>query len=179
MVWSKRIRTLIPSREQLLRHPLLARLEPYLHHPGLWHWSRRSLAMGAALGVFFGLLVPVAQIPLAVIAAMLLRANVAVAAAGTFITNPFTSVPIYFAAYRLGARVMADFFPGVMAGEDALFAMESLFEQPLWQSIADVWRPLQLGLTLCAVTFSLLVYWTIHLLWRWRTVRRWRARAGR
>jgi|KBSSwiStaDraftv2_1062776.scaffolds.fasta_scaffold35364_2 uncharacterized protein (DUF2062 family) len=177
MTLSKRIRALMPTREQLLCNRVLARFEPLLHHPGLWHWSRRPLALGAALGIFFGLLVPFAQIPLAVMAAMLLRANVAMAAAGTFITNPLTFAPIYYAAYHLGSAVMVKLFPG--AADGGLFALERAFEQPAWHHIADVWQPLQLGLTLSAVTCSLLVYASIHLLWRWRTVRRWRARAGR
>ncbi|TXC67466.1 DUF2062 domain-containing protein [Piscinibacter aquaticus] len=71
---------------------------PALHHPRLWHLNRRGVALGLALGLFFGLLIPIAQIPLAGGAAVLLRANVPMAVASTLVTNPVTFGPVYYAA---------------------------------------------------------------------------------
>jgi len=51
-------RRLIPSREALLTNRWLRWLAPWLGHPKLWHWSRRGVVLGVALGVFFGLLIP-------------------------------------------------------------------------------------------------------------------------
>jgi uncharacterized protein (DUF2062 family) len=58
-----------------------------------------------ALGFFFGLLVPLAQIPLSAAAAVTLRANVPAAVASTLVTNPVTFGPLYYAAWRLGRPV--------------------------------------------------------------------------
>ncbi len=54
---------------------------PVLHHPRLWHVNRRGIALGLSIGVFFGLLIPVAQILFAATAALLLRANFPAASA--------------------------------------------------------------------------------------------------
>ena len=98
----ERLRALAPSREQIEANPWLRGLGHDLANPKLWHWSRRGVAAGAAIGLFIGFLIPIAQIVLAVVAAVFIRANVPVAAAGTLVTNPLTVPPIYFAAYHLG-----------------------------------------------------------------------------
>lgn len=69
----------------------------------LWKPTPHTIGLGMALGMFFGILMPVAQMLFAVGSATMVRANVMVAALGTLITNPFTAPPIYLAAYQLGA----------------------------------------------------------------------------
>ena len=82
----QRLRGWIPTREQLLANRWLRWLSPWLGHPRLWLWSRRGVALGVALGVFFGLLIPLAQIPLSAAAAVVLRANLPAAAASTLVS---------------------------------------------------------------------------------------------
>ncbi len=96
----------LPSPETLQRNRWLRWLGPALHHPRLWHLSRRGLALGMAVGVFFGLLIPIAQIPLSAAAAVALRANVPAAVASTLVTNPVTFGPVYYVAWRLGSAVL-------------------------------------------------------------------------
>lgn len=98
----------VPSPEALRRNRWLRWIGPALHHPRLWHMSRRGIALGMAIGVFFGLLIPIAQIPLSVGAAVLLRANVPTAAASTLISNPATYGPLYYAAWRLGKAILGE-----------------------------------------------------------------------
>lgn len=97
-----RLRAMVPTRAQIHDNRWLRWLGPLLRRPRLWRWSRRGVALGVALGIFFGLLVPVAQIPLSVGAAVILRANVPAAAVSTLVTNPLTFGPLYYAAYKLG-----------------------------------------------------------------------------
>jgi uncharacterized protein (DUF2062 family) len=104
----ERWRALIPTREQIGNNRWLRWLAPYLGHPKLWHWSRRGVALGVGIGVFFGLLIPIAQIPFAAAAAVILRANLPAAAASTLVTNPITFAPVYFAAYKIGAWVTGE-----------------------------------------------------------------------
>ncbi|TSA11154.1 MAG: DUF2062 domain-containing protein, partial [Betaproteobacteria bacterium] len=77
--WTKglaqRLHRLIPTRDEARRSRALRWLGPLLEREWLWHLNRRTVATGAALGVFFGLIVPVAQIPFAAAGAILLRAN--------------------------------------------------------------------------------------------------------
>lgn len=83
------------------------RLQPFLTRPDLWAWSRRSVCRGAAIGVFFGLVMPVAQIPVAVLVSAFWRANITVAMLGTLITNPLTSPVICYGMYRLGTWMLS------------------------------------------------------------------------
>lgn len=175
----ERLRTLIPSREQIHNNRWLGWLAPSLGHPKLWHWSRRGVALGVALGVFFGLLIPIAQIPLSVGAAVLLRANVPAAAASTLITNPLTFGPIYFAAYHLGAWVTGEQVPAKLEVFDVatLEEVEAAAENAsLWHRIAAVGKPLLVGLAITATFMGFLTYGLITLVWRLRALARRRQR---
>lgn len=77
----QRLQDLMPAPDALRSHRWLRWLGPALHHPRLWHMSRRGIALGMALGVFFGLLIPIAQISFAAGAAVALRAPVPAAVA--------------------------------------------------------------------------------------------------
>src|SRR5690606_6925327 len=95
----------LPTRDSIKQNRLLSWLGPRIHDPLLWHVNRNSVARGVAIGVFFGLMVPIAQIPAAAVAALILRANLWVSAIATLISNPFTYGPIYILAYRLGSSI--------------------------------------------------------------------------
>lgn len=170
----EKLRARLPTREQISRNRWLAWLGPWLQQPKLWHWSRRGVAMGVALGVFFGLLIPVAQIPLSVTAAVLLRANVPAAVASTLVTNPFTFGPIYYGAYRLGAWVTGEKEPP--DDMKVVGAQEVENTLSLWRRITALGKPLMVGLSITAVLMGLLTYGLITLVWRWRTMSRRRNR---
>jgi hypothetical protein len=155
----ERLRSLAPRREQLEAHPWLRGLAPRLSNPRLWRWSRRSVALGLAIGLFIGFLVPVAQIVLAAAAAVLLRANVAVAAAGTLVTNPLTVPPIYYAAYHLGAWATG-------ASPSPSFS----FDDPLKiaESLGSNLAPLFAGLALTACVAAVASYILVSQVWIWR-----------
>lgn len=173
MAWHDRLRSLIPAREKLESSRWLRWLAPWLGHPKLWRWSRRGVALGVALGVFFGLLIPLAQIPVTAAAAIVLRANLPAAAASTLITNPVTFGPLYYAAYQLGSWLTGETSLPSEAPESASVPETG---KTTWQRIVALGRPLLVGLFIMAVIAGLLVYILIDLLWRWRTSRRWRSR---
>jgi uncharacterized protein len=88
-------------------------------HHRWWHLVRRTLrgvtrlqdtpyriAMGAACGLFTACLPMLGQMVLAMILARILRANVLAAAPWTWITNPITSLPIWYGCYLIGAGVL-------------------------------------------------------------------------
>jgi uncharacterized protein (DUF2062 family) len=173
MTWLERLQRLIPHRDTLQSSSGLRWLTPWLGHPKIWHWSRRGVAMGVAVGVFFGLLIPIAQIPMSAAAAIALRANLPVAAASTFISNPVTFPPIYYAAYKLGAWVTGASEAPVeeRASEDV-----PVEDQSFWSQIGSMGKPLLVGLSTMACLAGLLTYVAIGLFWRWRTAQRWRNR---
>lgn len=162
---------LIPTREALMANRWLRWLAPWLGHPRLWRWSRRGVALGVALGVFFGLLIPLAQIPVTAAAAIVLRANIPAAAASTLITNPLTFPPLYYAAYKLGGWVTGDAaLPTHTAEGPAAAAAHA--DASLWQRIAALGKPLLVGLFLMACFFGVLSYFLIDAIWQWRRKRR-------
>ncbi|WP_294273871.1 DUF2062 domain-containing protein [Propionivibrio sp.] len=153
-----RLRALVPSREQLEANPWLRGLAPCLANPKLWHCSRRGVAMGVAIGLFVGLLIPVAQILLAATAAVLLRANVPIAAAGTLVTNPLTVPPIYYAAYHLGTWA---------TGTSATAAVSLANPFSILESLGSIGLPLFAGLAITASFAAITSYLLISRAWIW------------
>lgn len=162
----QRLRAWVPSRERLEANPWLRGLAPHLAHPKLWHWSRRSVAAGMAIGLFIGLAIPVAQILLAAAAALVLRANVAVAAAGTLVTNPLTVPPIYYAAYQLGTWATGTPAPAAFSLDDPSVVVEHL---------GAVGVPLVAGLGIAGSVAAVAAYLLISQAWAWRVVAKRRA----
>ena len=141
----------LPSRAAIEANPSLRWMSPAFSRPWLWQLNRRGVATGAAVGVFFGLLVPVVQIPLAVAAAWLLRCNLPVAVAGTLVSNPLTYVPIWLLAHETGQWVLGQ--------EPAAAAAPAAWE---W---SEVGFALATGLSIFAVGGALLAYCVVHGGW--------------
>lgn len=175
MNWRERLRQLLPNHQQILANRWLRWLAPWLEHPALWHWSRRGVALGVALGVFFGLLIPVAQIPVTAVAAVVLRANLPAAAASTLVTNPVTFAPLYIAAYHLGAWVTGE----KVAAAAVANAAPAAGDITLWARIIGLGRPLLVGLAILAVSTGLATYLLINLLWIWHIRSRRRERLAK
>lgn len=160
------IKRFVPTRESLKHNRLLSWLGPRVHDPLLWHVNRNSVARGAAIGIFFGLMVPVAQIPAAAVVALALRANLWVTALATLISNPFTYGPIYIFAYRLGSSILppATAREAVAAEDHAVVALQWLLDGVHW--LTGIGRPLVLGMLIMAVVAATLGYFGTLLGWR-------------
>lgn len=119
-----------------------------------------------------------AQIPLSVGAAVLLRANVPAAAASTLVTNPLTFGPLYYAAYRLGHRIIGVPHAGALPPPPGIQqAAHPPQHQPMWTRVSDMGKPLLLGLTILATLMGLLSYAVTSLAWHgWTWFKRRRRR---
>lgn len=162
----------VPTREQILGSRWLRPFARHLQDERLWHFNRQSVARGVAIGLFFGFLLPFAQFIFAVVTAIVLRAHVALAAAFTLVTNPFTFPPVYWFAHRLGSWMLGE-RPAPRAAEAATRELERIVEQPGWLEAGWHWLqaaggPLMLGLATLACCSSLLGYAVVWLLWRQR-----------
>lgn len=73
----------------------------------LWRLRPESAARGLAIGLFLGIIIPLGQVVFAAIAAIALRVNLPMALAGTLVSNPFTTLGIYYLSYRIGEFMMA------------------------------------------------------------------------
>ncbi|HRP96865.1 MAG TPA: DUF2062 domain-containing protein [Rhodocyclaceae bacterium] len=165
------IRRFIPSRDGIKQNRMLRWLGPRIHDPLLWHVNRNSVARGIAIGAFFGLMVPVAQIPAAALVALAMRANLWVAAIATLVSNPFTYGPLYIFAYRLGSSILP---PAVASGavvvddDHALTTLQWVIDALHW--LTGIGRPLVLGMFLMAVCAAVVGYFGTLLLWRLKVV---------
>lgn len=101
-----RLQRWLPTEEKLRALRSVRWLGPVLRRPWLWQLTRRRVAAGAAVGVFFGLLIPVLQIPCAALGAVTMRANLPVAVVATLVSNPLTYAPIFVAAHRTGTALL-------------------------------------------------------------------------
>jgi uncharacterized protein (DUF2062 family) len=171
----RRIQQWLPSPEKVRSNRSLRFIAPLLERPWLWQLSRRRVAAGAAIGVFFGLLIPLLQIAVAAGAAILLRANLPVAAVATLVTNPFTFAPLYIAAYHTGAAVL-----GETPDAAATAALENEPDaESLARSLSKIGKPWFLGLVIFAVVGSATTWTVVNIAWigavrwqRWRAARR-------
>lgn len=158
----------LPTRDAITQSRLLRWLGPRVHDPLLWHVNRRSVARGVAVGVFFGLMIPIAQIPAAAIASLLLRGNLWIAAVSTLVSNPLTYGPLYYFAYRLGAGVIGVRTPPDVTPDsvEPLRAIDTLAQA--WTWLTGIGQPLLVGMLIMAVTGSIIAYWGTQLVWRLR-----------
>ena len=161
------IRRRLPTEESLHGRRGLGWLRPLLRRRALWHLSRRNVALGAGIGIFFGFLIPVAQIAGAAAFAVLLRANLPVAALATFVTTPITFGPILLLAYETGAAIVGE--PVQPAAAEAVAVGAEAADARSaggWLAQAQaIGKPLVLGLLVFAVTGGLSAWALVHVGW--------------
>jgi hypothetical protein len=158
----------LPTKEQLLQQRWLRPLAHRLGDDHLWRLNRRSVARAVSIGLFFGLLLPFAQILCAVALAIVLRAHVAIAAACTLVSNPLTFPGIYWLAHRLGSRVLK-----ATASDETWQATQGFDEdaalpwfEMAWQWILSAGAPLMVGLAILSVAAAAIGHVLVLLLWR-------------
>jgi hypothetical protein len=126
------------------------------------------------MGVFFGLMIPIAQIPAAAIASLLLRGNLWIAAVSTLVSNPLTYGPLYYFAYRLGAGVIGRARrPTSPQRPSSADAHDRLARPGL--GLDHRHRPAAAGRHADHGGHRLLIaYWGTQLVWRMRVTAKWR-----
>ena len=157
-------RKYLPTPEAIRRQSSLGPVRHLLLKPDLWRLHQRSVGGAFFIGLFCAFLpLPVGQMLLAALLAVVARCNVPIAIGLTWITNPLTLGPIFFFAYKLGAWLL-----GVDAGNEPF----ELSWQWLGEKFRLVWWPLLFGSLVCASASGLagLVVsrrlWRLHLLQR-------------
>jgi uncharacterized protein (DUF2062 family) len=166
---------LAPFVEQVTQHRFVRRYVPGLADPDLWHLNRRSTARAVAVGLFSGLVPGPLQVLCAVGLTILFRANFPLAVATTLYTNPVTIVPLYLLAWHYGAL----FVPGetTHAGiSPPTFSWSPGFFAELLRWMAELGKPLAIGLPLLALTLAAAGFVLVHLAWRIHAAYTWRKR---
>jgi uncharacterized protein (DUF2062 family) len=113
----------LPRRSNVHRYPVLSWFtEAARKRIYLWSFRPEQAVPAIQAGCILTLL-PIygLQLPLALILALLLRANLPILAGLQFITNPFTVLPIWFALYQIGRMAL-----GLLAIESSPFGKNEI-----------------------------------------------------
>lgn len=172
----KFIRQYLPHHDTVKSHRWLKPFGGVLHHHNLWHLHRRSVSGGVAVGMFCGLIPAPFQMITASLCAILFRVNLPVAVFTTLYTNPFTMLPLYALAWKIGAWVS-----GVSNG---------VTHQPLtmpelhwndWTTVLLDWfialgKPILIGVPLLGIVLSIVGYLVVRVAWRVSVIYKWKNR---
>src|SRR5690606_19467030 len=129
------LRRLSPRRRDLTHRWFLRPFGAVLHDPALWRLDRHGAARALALGLFIGWLPIPLQMTVAAWLALVLRVHLPLAVVAVWISNPVTTVPMLYFAYRLGL-VLLGIEPGTFGFEPDLGWILS--------ELHRIWQPLLL-----------------------------------
>jgi uncharacterized protein (DUF2062 family) len=159
------IKRYIPDRSSFHETSQLRPIKRFLHHPCLWHLNRRTVSGAVAIGLFCAYLPMPLEMLVAAMMAILFRVNLPISVTFVWISNPFTWVPLYGAAYLLGAKILG---------------METVsFDDMTMSWLMSQVVPLWLGSIILGSLLALTGYLLSRALWRLYAVRNWQQRRNR
>jgi uncharacterized protein (DUF2062 family) len=149
-------------------------LKPFsavLEHPTFFLVSRRSVAGAIWIGLFVALLPIPGQTVLGFLLALVLRVNVPIATVTTWLTNPVTMGPAFYATYTLG-RLILEMPP------QPSFEIELSWD---WVStnFIVIGKPLLLGSFIAATLIASTGYVAVSVAWRLMVAARYRRRRAK
>jgi len=168
----------MPSREQMAQSRWIKPFGQRILHSEFWRFTRRSVPRGVAVGLFVGVffLIPGVQIIGAALFSVPVRGNIPIAAAMTFLTNPFTTPFLILASIPVGNLF------GFHADGRAIMGMYER-SAPLGEWLAwlgsSAAPAMVSGLFIIAVASGAIGYFAAVLFWRWWQSRKWKRRAAR
>lgn len=164
-----------PSREEMLQSRWLRPFGERVRHSELWRFTRRSVPRGVAAGLFVGifLMVPGLQIVGAALLSAPLRANIPIAAAMTFLSNPATT-PLFLVAGMWIGNLLG--FSADIATFQVLVSTHASVGRWLSWLFSDAAPAMVSGLLLIALGFALVGYAVSAVVWRWWVNHKWRRR---
>lgn len=165
-----------PTRESLEHNRFLAPVAHRVLEPSLWRFTRRSVPRGVALGLLVGifLMIPGIQIAGAALLALPFRANIPVAAAMTFLSNPATTplflwLSVYIGNWMLGRSADASGFMALVDGH------ATIGQWCAWL-FSEAAPAMLLGLAIISIVAAAIGYVIADWFWRHRMGRKWQAR---
>lgn len=142
-----------------------------------WHYYRlrllrlkehpQRIARGFAVGVFAGCFPLIGlQFIMAIIFAFIVKGNKFTAVIGTWVSNPFTSVPLFLFNFQIGKLIVNIFIPN----NQMEFSWDSL--KQISDLGAEITATLLLGSAIVGVFFSFIAYYLIlNLLKKWKNIK--------
>jgi uncharacterized protein len=174
IIWFKRH---LPTRESVASNRWLKPFAPHLLKPDLWHLNRRSVPRAVALGLLVGVVVPLAHTFVAAVLAIPTRANIAIAAAATWIiSNPATWYPLYTSANKIGNGLLGTHNSNSL---NAMRRAESLGFSEWLSWLLNEGKAIALGILVLAIVVAAVGYLASSFLWKFHIARKWRRRHKR
>ena len=163
-----------PKREELAESRWIKPFGGRVMRSDLWRFTRRSVPRGVAVGLPIGifLLIPGLQIVGAALMSVPFRANIPIAAAMTFLSNPFTTPFILGASYFVGSLLG-------LAGEKGVPGRGATIREWLTWLFSDAALATVSGLVIIASVCAAIGYFLSIFVWRWWQGRKWRRRMRR
>ncbi len=164
------IKRFAPDQRKIRQHKHLRIFGALLQDANLWHLNRRSVSGAFAIGLFWAMIPIPFQMVAAAATAIAWRANLPIAVALVWITNPITIPPIFYFNYLVGTWLL----PGCQPVGGMQLTME-------WftNSVKEIWAPLYLGSIVVGLVLGAVGYVGIRGFWRWNVVHHYRKRAQR
>ncbi|MBH0064313.1 DUF2062 domain-containing protein [Psychrobacter sp. SCQQ22] len=181
LVPQKRLKSLLPTPEKILESRTLKLFAPHLADPRLWHFNRHSLNKAVYIGVLSAFFPLPGQMLIALVGSLIFRANVPMALGLTWITNPLTSLPIFYAGYYIGAKiidapVLSLRLIGRMIADFSLWVLSDGANPFITYRGTVSIAAFCIGLTILAVLTSIICGLAFKAIWRYKTVVSWQNR---
>ena len=161
------IKRMFPKLNSVKEEKILKIFGPAVLQPNLWHINKKSVSRGFAIGTFCAFLpIPGVQMILAAFLSITFAANLPLAVILTWITNPFTYIPIVYFAIKIG---------GVFVSTESTYEIKSE-QMNVLTDLMQYWEPLFLGSFVLSVISSLLSYILIRVYWRYYVIKVWSRR---
>ena len=157
----------LPDPETLKQHKYLKFLSRWIGHPALWHLNRHSTSRAFLIGMIAAWIPIPFQMVLSATLAVIFSANLPLATALVWITNPLTMPVMFYGAYLFGAFILHQHPVHVDFHLDWHWITESL---------QIIGYPFIVGCLSLGIISGLSSYLIIQVAWRYSALKRWRKR---
>ena len=177
----KQLKNLLPTPEKILESRTLKIFAPHLMDARLWQFNRHSLNKAVYIGVLSAFFPLPGQMLLALIGALIFRANVPMALGLTWITNPLTTLPVFYAGYYVGAKIIdvpmiSLRLIGRMITDFSLWIISDGANPFItYKGVVSI-TAFCVGLTILAIVSSIICGLAFKVIWRYKTVVSWQKR---
>ncbi len=160
----KLLKKYIPSSEELKKTGSLGKLAKHLQHPQLWSFEQQPTAKGVSLGLFVAFLPLPGQMMIAAFIAYIARANLPIAVGLTWISNPFTFVPLNLVIYAVGKQITGTRIPYHPLAEFSWHGagMPEIYHHVLaW--LLSMGKPFLVGVSTLAIVSAIVGYGLVYV----------------
>lgn len=161
----QRLKKILPSQSEIKNSTWLGGLTKYLQNPDLWKFEREPVAKGVAVGLFAAF-VPIfpLQMMMAILIAISISANVSVALLFSWVSNPFTIVPITYLSFETGKLIFNEDGKTIKTIHIHYGSMHEFFISSLtW--LTQNGKVLLVGVPIAALGIALIGYILVDTVW--------------